>query len=58
MKHEIPPIEGAEFNICLTMLLTPRNAPAWKHWTLVAAPWTRVLALPAFDLSRDQAHCF
>ena len=51
----IPPIEGAIFNICLTTLLTPKTDPAWTHGTLVAAPWTKVIALPAFDLFRDEA---
>ena len=48
-KYVIPPIEGAVFNLCLTNLLS--NA-AWNHGTLVAAPWTKVIALPAFDLFR------
>jgi hypothetical protein len=54
----IPRIEGAVFNICLTTLLNPKNAPVNQHWQLVAAPWTKVRDLPHFDLFREQAHNF
>ena len=52
VTYVIPPIEGAVFNLCLTNLLKPTD-PAWRHGTRVAAPWTKVIALPAFDLDQQ-----
>lgn len=54
-KHEVPPVEGATFNLCLTNLLNDRKQPVWTHGNLVAVPWTRVLESPHFDLVRDRA---
>jgi hypothetical protein len=53
--YVIPRIEGAIYNICLTNLLKSKTDPAWTFGTMVAAPWTKVVALPAFDLFRDEA---